>query len=48
MCEIKLYFDEMNFKVVYDKCMQGVQSPGLPWQKQHSTRRRIFSPANGT
>jgi hypothetical protein len=21
-------------------------NPGLPWQKQHSTRRRLFSPAN--
>jgi hypothetical protein len=28
--------------------MQGVMklNPELPWQKQHSTRRRIFSPAN--
>jgi hypothetical protein len=28
--------------------MQDVQvklNPGLPWQKQHSTRRRFFSPA---
>jgi hypothetical protein len=23
-------------------------NPELPWQKQHSTRRRIFSPANWT
>jgi len=21
-------------------------NPGLPWQKQHSTRRRLFPPAN--
>jgi hypothetical protein len=29
--------------------MQGVYvklNPELPWQKQHSTRRKIFSPAN--
>jgi hypothetical protein len=31
--------------------MQGVQEklrPGLPWQKQHSTGRRLSSPANYT
>jgi hypothetical protein len=31
--------------------MEGVfvkLNPGLPWQKQHLTRRRIFLPANWT
>jgi hypothetical protein len=31
--------------------MQGVQvklNPELLWQKQHSTRRRLFAPANWT
>jgi len=23
-------------------------NPGLPWQKQHSTRRRLFTTANWT
>jgi hypothetical protein len=30
--------------------MQGVHvklNPELPWQKQHSTRRKIFSPTTG-
>ena len=33
------------------KMMQEVHvklNSGFPWQKQHSTRTRLFSPANGT
>jgi hypothetical protein len=35
----------------HDNMMQDVQgklNPGLTWQKQHSTRGRLFSPANWT
>jgi hypothetical protein len=33
-------------KMMQDICMKF--NPGLPWQKQHSARRRIFPPANWT
>jgi hypothetical protein len=28
------------------RCTREILRPGLPWQEQHSTRRRLSSPAN--
>jgi hypothetical protein len=42
------YFNYLGSMIIM---MQGVHvklKPELPWQKQHSARRRLFSPANWT
>jgi hypothetical protein len=36
------YFNHLGSKITNDVKL----NPGLPWQKQHSTRRRLFSLAN--
>jgi hypothetical protein len=58
-CPIKIIIDQKQLKNVeyfnylgsMITMMQGVHvtlNPELPWQNQHSTRRRLFSPANWT
>ena len=42
------YFNYFGSMITMIQDVQVKLNPGLPWQKQHSTRRRLFSPANWT
>jgi len=41
-------YDGILFILVADKLAHVKLNPGLPWQKLHSARRRLFLPANWT
>jgi hypothetical protein len=40
------YFNHFGSRITSDEMLHVKLDPELPWQKQHSTRRRIFSPAH--
>jgi len=42
------YFNYLGSMITLMQDVQVKLHPGLPWQKQHSTRRRLFSPVNVT
>ena len=42
------YFNYFGSMITMIQDVQVKLNPGLPWQKQHSTRRRLFSPVNWT
>jgi hypothetical protein len=42
------YFNYLGSMITNDARFTLKLNPELPWQKQHSTRRKFFSPANWT
>ena len=42
------YFNYQGSMIINVEGAHVKVNPGMPWHKQHSTRRRIFSPANCT
>jgi hypothetical protein len=42
------YFNYLGSMITNNARCTCELNPGLPWQKQHSTRRRLFLPADWT